>query len=233
MLKNAQAGAWMNMRSFSLEMRTKHRKLYHAITGHPLVSGMAGATLRMPVFRNYILQDYLYLKSYTESLRILAARSTREAERKMLHRHLRGSAAAEFALQDSFFPLLEISRAMLEAAQPLPACAQNAQVLKETSLSAPIHSALAAIIPCYRGYLEMGREVASHRPDHLIYSKWAALYASPEYEADVLEIERAADARAAAETELDMEAFYIRGCRLEVGFLDAVCRVADNNGGNK
>lgn len=194
---------------------------------------MAGATLPMPVFRNYIIQDYLYLKSYSEFLRVLAMRSTRKAEREMLQRHLRDSAAAEVALQESFFPLLDISRKILGAAQPSLACSQNAQVLKETSLSAPIHSALAAIIPCYRAYLEMGREVALHRPDHMIYSKWAALYSSPEYEADVLEIERAADARATAETELDMEAFYIRGCRLEVGFLDAVCRVADNSGGNK
>jgi len=223
----------MIMKSFSLEMRTKHRELYHAITCHPLVSGMAGSTLPMPVFRNYIIQDYLYLKSYSEFLRVLAMRSTREAEREMLQRHLRGSAAAEIALQESFFPLLDISCKILVAAQPSPVCSQNAQVLRETSLSAPIHSALAAIIPCYRAYLEMGREVASHRPDHMIYSKWAALYSSPEYEADVLEIERAADARATAETELDMEAFYIRGCRLEVGFLDAVCRVADNGGGDK
>lgn len=221
------------MRSFSLEMRTKHRKLYQAIIRHSLVSGMAGATLPLPVFRSYIIQDYLYLKSYSEFLRVLAARSAREAEREMLQRHLRGSAAAEVALQESLFPLLDISRKILEAAQPFPACSQNAQVLKETSLSAPIHGALAAIIPCYRVYLEMGREVASHRPDHMIYSKWAALYSSPEYEADVLEIERAADARATAETELDMEAFYIRGCRLEVGFLDAVCGIADKGGGNK
>ena len=221
------------MRSFSLEMRTKHRKLYHAIIGHPLVKGMAGATLPLPVFRNYIIQDCLYLKSYTEYLRALAARSTREAEREMLLRHLRGSAAAEVALHQSFFPLLDISHTMLEAAEPLPGCAQNALFLKETSLSAPIHSALAAIIPCYRSYLEMGRKVVSHKPDHMIYSKWAALYSSPEYEADVLEIERAADARATAETKLDMEAFYSRGCRLEVGFLDAVWGAADTAGGNK
>ena len=221
------------MRSFSLEMRTKHRKLYHAIIGHPLVKGMAGATLPLPVFRNYIIQDCLYLKSYTEFLRVLAGRSTREAEREMLQRHLRGSAAAEVALHQSFFPLLDISHTMLEAAETLPGCAQNALFLKEISLSAPIHSALAAIIPCYRSYLEMGRKVVSHKPDHMIYSKWAALYSSPEYEADVLEIERAADARATAETKLDMEAFYSRGCRLEVGFLDAVWEAADTAGGNK
>lgn len=214
-------------------MRTKHRKLYHAIIGHPLVKGMAGATLPLPVFRNYIIQDCLYLKSYTEFLRVLAARSTRGAEREMLQRHLRGSAAAEVALHQSFFPLLDISHTMLEAAKTFPGCAQNAQFLKETSLSAPIHSALAAIIPCYRSYLEMGRKVVSHKPDHMIYSKWAALYSSPEYEADVLEIERAADARATAETKLDMETFYSRGCRLEVGFLDAVWGVADTAGGNK
>ena len=214
-------------------MCTKHRKLYHAIIGHPLVKGMAGATLPLPVFRNYIIQDCLYLKSYTEFLRVLAGRSTREAEREMLQRHLRGSAAAEVALHQSFFPLLDISHTMLEAAKTFPGCAQNAQFLKETSLSAPIHSALAAIIPCYRSYLEMGRKVVSHKPDHMIYSKWAALYSSPEYEADVLEIERAADARATAETKLDMETFYSRGCRLEVGFLDAVWGVADTAGGNK
>lgn len=214
-------------------MCTKHRKLYHAIIGHPLVKGMAGATLPLPVFRNYIIQDCLYLKSYTEFLRVLAARSTRGAEREMLQRHLRGSAAAEVALHQSFFPLLDISHTMLEAAKTFPGCAQNAQFLKETSLSAPIHSALAAIIPCYRSYLEMGRKVVSHKPDHMIYSKWAALYSSPEYEADVLEIERAADARATAETKLDMETFYSRGCRLEVGFLDAVWGVADTAGGNK
>lgn len=214
-------------------MCTKHRKLYHAIIGHPLVKGMAGATLPLPVFRSYIIQDCLYLKSYTEFLRVLAGRSTREAEREMLQRHLRGSAAAEVALHQSFFPLLDISHTMLEAAETLPGCAQNALFLKETSLSAPIHSALAAIIPCYRSYLEMGRKVVSHKPDHMIYSKWAALYSSPEYEADVLEIERAADARATAETKLDMETFYSRGCRLEVGFLDAVWGVADTAGGNK
>jgi thiaminase/transcriptional activator TenA len=194
---------------------------------------MACATLPTRVFRTYIIQDYLYLKSYSEFLRVLAARSTREAEREMLRRHLRDSAAAEVALQEGFFPLLDISPTMLEAAQPLPGYAQNSQVLTETSLSAPIHSALAAIIPCYRAYLEMGREVASHKPDNMFYSKWAALYSSPEYEGAVLEIERAADARATAETELDMEAFYVRSCLLEAGFLDAACGVEYNTGANQ
>ena len=221
------------MNSFSLDMRTKYHKLYHAILCHPLVKGMSGATLPMLLFRNYIIQDYLYLKSYSEFLRVLAMRSTREKEREMLQRHFHDSAGAEVALQESLFPLLDISHTMLEAAEPLPGCAQNALFLKEISLSAPIHSALAAIIPCYRSYLEMGRKVASHKPDHTIYSKWAALYSSPEYEADVSEIERAVDARATAETELDMEAFYVRGCRLEIGFLDAVWGVADNPGGNE
>ncbi len=218
------------MRSFSLDMLTKHSKLYHAITCHQLISGMAGATLPTPVFRTYIIQDYIYLKSYSEFLRVLTARSNSEKERKMLRRHMRDSAAAEVAMHESFFSPLDISHATLEAAQPLPGYAQNSQVLIETALSAPIHNALAAIIPCYRAYLEMGRKVASHKPANLLYAKWAALYSSPEYERAVLEIERAADVRATVETELDMELFYVRSCLLEAEFLDAACGVVDNAG---
>jgi len=221
------------MKSFSIEMLAKHRNLYHAITCHQLVSGMAGATLDEQVFRTYIIQDYIYLKSFSEFLRVLAARSRRETECEMLRRHLRDSAAAEVAMHESFFPLLDISSATLEAAQPLPGYAQNAQMLTETSLSAPLHNAFAAIIPCYRAYLEMGRKVASHKPANLLYSKWAALYSCPDYERAVLEIERAADARATAQTEPAMEEFYVRSCLLEAGFLDAACGVIDNTGGSK
>ena len=116
------------MRSFSLDMLTKHSKLYHAITCHQLISGMAGATLPTPVFRTYIIQDYIYLKSYSEFLRVLTARSNSEKERKMLRRHMRDSAAAEVAMHESFFSPLDISHATLEAAQPLPGYAQNSQL---------------------------------------------------------------------------------------------------------
>jgi thiaminase/transcriptional activator TenA len=216
------------MKPFSLRMLAKHQKLYQAITCHPLVSGMADATLPVPVFRAYIIQDYMYLKSYSEFLCVLAARSPHETERKMFQRHLRDSAAAEVDMHESFFPLLDISPTTLEAAKPLPDYVQNSQLLRETYLSAPLPAAMAAIIPCYRGYLEMGRKVASHKPANLLYSKWAALYSCPDYEKAVLEIESTADARATKQTEPEMEMFYIQSCLLEAGFLDAIFGVEDD-----
>jgi len=210
------------MKNFSITMLTKHHNLYRAITCHQLVSGMAGATLPLPVFRAYIIQDYMYLKSFSEFLRVLAARSERDTECEMFQRHSRESAAAEVAMHESFFPLLDVSPTTLEAAKPLPGYVQNSQLLKETYLSAPFPNAMAAIIPCYRAYLEMGRKVALHKPANPLYSKWAALYSCPDYEKAVLEIEHSADAHATEQTAPEMEAFYIRSCLLEAGFLDAV-----------
>jgi len=197
--------------------------------GHPFLKGMSDGTLPKEKFRFYMQQDLLYLREFSRLLLELAARSPRGDWARTLGRHALEAIEEEAALHGE---ILGLQRGKGDDAEPglqmAPANAAYVNHLRSSVLRGGFLEGMAAVLPCYWIYLEIGRELAKKGSPVSEYQKWIRQYAGEGYEKSVkeaLSIFNAAAAQAgSAERGRALEAFE-RSARYEWMFWDMAWRM--------
>jgi thiaminase/transcriptional activator TenA len=117
-----------------------------------------------------------------------------------------------------------VSRGEIEAVEPLPDAFAYASFVVATAHSGSFGEAMAAVLPCYWIYLEVGRELKKHGSPDPTYRTWIEAYGSPSYQAAVDDVIAIVDEVAAEATGIErarMRALYRRGSRYEWMFWNA------------
>jgi thiaminase/transcriptional activator TenA len=209
---------------FSEELWSANRDIYEAILEHPFLRGMTEGTLERPTFVRYLLQDAYYLHAFADALKAAASKAPRRDWADLLTRHAQDSLAEELRLHESVFRQFGVARAEIDAVEPLPDAFAYASFVLATAHAGSFAEAMAAVLPCYWIYLEVGRELKKHGSPDPIYRKWIDAYGSPEYARAVEDVRAIVDevAAAASDAELQrMRALYRRGSRYEWMFWNA------------
>ena len=85
----------------------------------------------------------------------------------------------------------------------------------------PFYEGLAALLPCFKVYLEVGRHLKQHGSSNALYQTWIDKYGGETYGAIVERVMRLTDAVAADLTEEQracMREHFHLGCRMEYAF---------------
>lgn len=199
---------------------------YADICRHPFVTGLADGTLPDEVFARYLADDAHYLAGYARTLARIASRLDDVDDVGTWATLAAGAVAAERTLH-----LGELAQRGLDVdgRAPSPTCATYLEMLGEHALHSPVEVAVAAVLPCFRVYVEVGRHVAAAAGglDRHPYGPWIATYDSAEFEASVARAERTADRLAAGSTsEGAMLTAYADATDLEWRFWDEAWRAA-------
>ena len=214
--------------SFSAEAWTRIAPIYAAILDHPFNRAFTAGTLPLDRFRRYMLDDAHYLNGFGRALAACAARAPDNDAMTFLAAAGREAIVVERALHEDFFGRFGLTPAEVAAHAPSPTCTGYAATLLQAAAFARFEVAVAALIPCFRIYEEVGRHQMAHAaPDHP-YRAWIDTYADPAFVEAVRGIEALADRlaeRASAETRAAMQAVYERGSRFEWLFWDAAWRM--------
>ncbi|TCJ00355.1 bifunctional hydroxymethylpyrimidine kinase/phosphomethylpyrimidine kinase [Aeromicrobium sp. IC_218] len=110
------------------------------------------------------------------------------------------------------------------AVEPSPTCRAYTGFLAEAAAQAPFDVALAAVVPCFRVYAEVGRVVhAGRATGPHPYAAWIDTYADPAFDAAVTDVERLLD-RVAGDPAGPLLEAYGRATRFEWMFWDAAWR---------
>ncbi|WP_195909143.1 TenA family protein [Microlunatus sp. Gsoil 973] len=201
---------------------------FTAITTHPFLQQLADGTLPEPVFARYLLDDAHYLTGYSAALATLAARSTDHGARVMLARSAAGALEAEGQLHRGYLLPRGVDPDAPDAAEPTPTCVAYVDGLRATAFAEPPGVGMAAVLPCFRVYAEVGRWIIGQAvPDPHPYRAWIKTYADPAFAEAVRMAEAYTDrlADAAGDQERDaMLAAYVRSTRFEWMFWDAAWR---------
>ncbi|MEP6631672.1 MAG: TenA family protein [Lapillicoccus sp.] len=165
---------------------------------HPFVTGLGDGSLPEAVFVGYLLDDAHYLASYARTLALIASRMPDTAGVGLFAGFAQGAVVAERELHRSILTPRGIDPDAPDTAPMSPACAAYTGFLAGAATTAPVEVAAAAVLPCFRVYLEVGRALVAHRHDGHPYGVWIDTYDGPAFAEAVALAERAVDALAAA-----------------------------------
>ncbi|CAA9435796.1 MAG: Thiaminase II involved in salvage of thiamin pyrimidine moiety, TenA subgroup with Cys in active site [uncultured Pseudonocardia sp.] len=174
--------------SLTEELWRSAAPVYEAILVHPFLTGLTRGTLAPEAFAFYLGQDALYLQRYGEALAVLAERSPEPGDATMFARHAAGAIAVERHLHESLLPQLGIDPAALAGLEPAPTTLAYTSYLLATVHGAPYAEGVAAVLPCYWIYREVGAELRHRGSPDARYRAWIDTYGGEEFGADVQEV---------------------------------------------
>lgn len=194
-----------------------------AIYGLAFIQGLQSGRLPETEFNYYLAQDAIYLNGYSRVLARAGALAPTEEEQ------LFWAKASQTCLEVES----ELHRNWLSTR---PAPTQTGPVTKSyvdhllaTSASGSYAVLLAAILPCYWLYAEVGRQlhaayVDAGAPGDHPYADWLKTYADEEFAAatrKAIDLTDAAALKASAQEREAMVEAFAHSCRYETAFFDA------------
>ncbi len=177
-----------------------------------------------------MLQDRHYLMAFSRALAAVAARAPDDDAVVRFAGSAQGAVLVERRLHEGFLRKLGVAPEEAEATEPSPTCLNYANFLLATSLGGPWEAGLAAVLPCFRIYWEVGRRLdATAAPDNP-YRAWIDAYADEAFAASVRSVLAIADAAheaAEARRRREMLEAFVRSARFEWMFWDSAWRRED------
>jgi thiaminase (transcriptional activator TenA) len=184
---------------FSSDAWGCNQPLYQKILDMPFNRELAAGTLAEDRFQHYMIQDAHYLEGFARALSLASAKG-HTADHVV---HFAGAAQTaiivERSLHADYFKRFGISTADFAAAEPSPVCDHYVSYLLRVAALLPLEVTLAALLPCFWIYREVGRHILKCATTPNPYQTWIDTYAG-------LEFEQAVDAVIAVTDEVAREA---------------------------
>ena len=166
------------MSTFTQLIRQEAREIWEANLDHPFVQGIAKGTLPLENFRYYVLQDSYYLSHFARIQAIAASRAEELSTTARMAAHAQGTYQAELGLHEQFIGQLGVTKEELENFRPAPTAYAYTSHLYRVAASGSLGEIIAAILPCYWIYYEIGEMLKHAAPKAPIYQEWIAAYGS-------------------------------------------------------
>src|ERR1700675_636316 len=171
--------------SFTSDLWHSITDIYAAILRHPFLTGLTDGSLTRETFRFYAIQDALYLREFARGLSVAAARAPRDEWIVMFNEHAAGALRVERALHESFFREFGLTPDAVAATPLAPTNLAYTSYLLAVAYGHPFHDAVAALLPCYWIYWEVGKTLERAGSPDPLYARWIGTYASEEFGAVV------------------------------------------------
>lgn len=149
--------------------------IYQQVLQHPFNVELMEGTLDRERFIFYLRQDAYYLISFSRALAFIAGKATSS---KIVHQFLNfsiGALIAERELHSSFLGKHD------DGFEPSLSCIAYTHYLISIAASASIEEAIAAVLPCFWIYKEVGRYASEHSTQANPYIKWIETYSCQKF----------------------------------------------------
>ena len=208
---------------FSDEAWQRTARLREAIHRLPFNAELATGSLVPDRFRIYIIQDALYLGRFSRALAIAAAKAPDTDAMQSFAQSALSAVAVEQALHGQYLREFGIDPARIGDSEASPDCLAYTSYLLAAAYHEPWEVLVAALLPCFRIYWDVGCAIAQKAAPENPYRAWIDTYADERFgkavETAVAIGDRAAVAVTAA-TRAAMLAAFVRACQYEWLFWD-------------
>ncbi len=195
-----------------------------SIYSHPFLRELQAGTLTMDRFTYFIFQDYLYLLDFAQVLCQAGAKSPNLTILEIFTRHALTVVEEARSLHSGFGRKLGFSKQQLDRIHKGPATEVYTRQLQTVARGGSLAEIVAAVLPCYWIYGEIGKRLYKRRPKNpKIYRQWIETYASDEFWRPVREQIRLMDqlgAEAKAAEKKLMQSHFLLSSRCEFLFWD-------------
>ncbi len=201
--------------------------VFARILAHPFLAGLADGSLPRESFRHYVVQDALYLVDYARALALVGAKAPDEGAIAMFASHARGALEVERSLHEGLLGELGVGPDAMRAASSTPTTLAYGSYLLRSCHQGSFAEGLAAVLPCYWIYAEVGARLLAHSSPDPLYARWIGTYGGEEFGkivADVLALVDRTGAAASASEHAAMREHVVTTSRYEWMFWDASWR---------
>ncbi len=169
-------------------------RVYDEILRHPFITGLTDGSLDREAFRYFIVQDSHYLRAYSRCLTLVAAKAPDEDAVNMFARHAAEAIEVERDLHAGLLSSLGLSAADVDKEGSGPTTTAYMSYLTAVCATGSYPEAVAAVLPCYWIYRDVGRELLKRSSPDPLYERWMSTYGSPEFDAVVESVLAVTDA---------------------------------------
>ena len=203
---------------FSEEAWQCTARLCEAIHALPFNTELADGSLSRERFQHYIVQDALYLGQFSRALAIAAAKAPDTGTLQSFGQSALGAVAVERALHEQYLRAFGVDPASLATAEPAPDCLAYTSFLIAAAYHGPWEVLVAALLPCFWIYWDVGCAIARKAAPENPYRAWIDTYADERFGEAVQKViaisDRAAEATTGA-TRAQMLSAFRRACQYE------------------
>lgn len=214
--------------SFSTDAWALNSARYETIRTMPFNQELANGTLSRERFQHYMIQDAHYLIAFGRALAVAAAKAD-DADGLVQFSHAAEVAViVERSLHSDFMTQFGVSPATFAATPLSPACDHYTSYLISTAWSASYPVVLAALLPCFWIYAEIGRDIHARASKPNPYQAWIDTYAGEDFHAAVRGVIETVDRvalTASPATIAEMHKAFTRATQLEWIFWDSAYRL--------
>ena len=214
--------------SFTDAMWAEIEPIFEAILALPFNRELAAGTLRRDRFLFYMIQDAHYLGAFARALATAAAKADRPEAQVKLAGSAKDAILVERALHEGFFREFGVSAGQFAATPPSPTCSGYSDFLLATSYRHPFAVAVAALLPCFQIYYEVGKRLHAVAAPENPYRRWIDTYQDEAFGDSVREVLALVDAAheaASAGERAAMREGYLKATRYEWMFWDSAYRL--------
>ncbi|MBI3127536.1 MAG: thiaminase II [Candidatus Tectomicrobia bacterium] len=168
------------MERFREELRAAAAPVWEAIHRHPFVREVGGGAISPERFGYFICQDYLYLQDFARALQLTGAKAAAQDDLETFAEHAANCVRVERALHAGLAARAGVSE-RLGVDPPGPATLAYTRHLLATCRAGSLAVGLAALLPCYWIYREVGLRLARSLPADPLCAEWISVYAGDVY----------------------------------------------------
>ena len=216
--------------TFSKDAWNSNKALYETIRTMPFNHALADGTLTEDRFKHYIIQDAHYLIAFGRALAVAAAKADDPDGIVQFSEAAKVAIIVERALHGDYFQRFKVSAKDFETTPLSPACHHYSSYLIATAWAEPYAVALAALLPCFWIYAEVGKDIHGRAAKGNPYQAWIDTYAGKDFHDAVNAVIATTDkvaAKQSPETIKAMHHAFTRATQLEWMFWDSAWNLGD------
>lgn len=174
----------LNSMKFSQELFYEVKEIWDEYLKHPFVKGIGEGTLDKEKFKNYLIQDYLYLKDYAKVFAMGLVKARTMKEMKFYHESIKGVLDDETAVHVNYLKGFGLSTEEVEKYKVELTTASYTNYMLGIALKGDSKDIAMTIMPCTWSYYYIGKylyETYKDRLEENFYAPWIKEYASEEF----------------------------------------------------
>jgi thiaminase (transcriptional activator TenA) len=217
----------MDSTPFRARMWNAMEQVFARILAHPFLAGLTDGSLPRETFAHYVVQDALYLLDYARALALVGAKAPDAQAIATFAGDARGAIEVERSLHEGLLQELGLTADQVRDTPVMPTTVAYTSYLLRSCYQGSFAEALAAVLPCYWIYAEVGAALLARSSPDPLYARWIGTYGGEAFGkivAGVLDIVDRVGETAGAVEQASMREHVLTTSRYEWMFWDAAWR---------
>ncbi|MGL4571106.1 MAG: thiaminase II [Clostridium sp.] len=161
------------------------REIFDEYLEHPFLKEIGEGTLDKEKFKEYLIQDYLYLKEYAKVFCVGVIKAESMDEMRFFYNSIKGTMEDETAVHIKYLEGFNVSTEKAENSKIKLINTSYTSYMLGQALTGDIYDIIAAVLPCTWSYSYIGKKLLGKYKNKLennFYKEWIEMYACEEYD---------------------------------------------------